>query len=200
MLDRNYLIYLLRGYAYRTGEEFTLKSGGTSKEYVDVRRASHHPLIFQELGRHLLDAVERRCDWAVAGVAEGGILPAAALSQAALTVNAFMPQLTVRLKAKEHGGKNRIDGYIPDDLRGQRIGRRRLILVEDVVTTGNSVLEAIDALATEDLHVDHVIAVVDREMGGMERIQGNHNPHVYFTAKALVRLSELGACASKNTA
>ena len=75
---------------------------------------------------------------------------------------------SVRKKAKDHGTGQRIEGGLPPDAR--------VVLVEDTVTSGGSALEALDAIEAHGAEVVAVLAVVDREEGGRERIESRGLP------------------------
>lgn len=140
----------------RTGD-FQLSSGERSSEYLDVRAAilaENNGIAWQAFG--LIPAVD-----AFAGVVLGGALLALRLAQWRNSV----PALAVRAEPKQHGLQQQVEG-----LANVQPGAM-VALVEDVVTSGGSVLRAADALHAAGLRVVHVLAVVDREQGGLERVR-----------------------------
>jgi orotate phosphoribosyltransferase len=139
--------------AVRFGE-FTLSHGGTSKYYVDKYRFETDP---QALGL-VADAFADRLDEATpAGVALGAVPLVTATALAA-----DVPYLVVRKATKEYGTANRVEG---DLTAGERV-----VIVEDVATTGTSAAKAVEALRAADAVVDRALVVVDREAGATERL------------------------------
>lgn len=89
----------------------------------------------------------------------------------------------MREKRKEYGSKNLIEGMDVEELR-----KRRIILIEDVITTGKSVAKTIELLRKEEnLEVSDVMCILDREKGGKELLEEKFNIRV----NSLYRLSEL---------
>jgi orotate phosphoribosyltransferase len=153
------LIAELREHALVLGR-VTLSSGRTADYYVDVKRAILRPAGFRALA--VLAAGYAR-EWgatAVGGLTMGADAPACAALAGGADVKAFF----VRKEAKAHGLQRRVEG--PPLAPGERC-----LVVEDVVTTGGSTLQAIDALAAEGQEVCGVLAVVDRLAGGAEAIR-----------------------------
>lgn len=132
--------------------EFKLSSGGTSRFYVDVRRLYSHPREAKLVAGALAEAASRiGCD-VVAGVESGGI-PLA-------TMVAFLldkPLVYVRKKPKEHGTQRMIEG--DPEVKGVAL------VVDDVATTGSSILRAAAALREAGFTVRDALVVVDREEG-----------------------------------
>jgi orotate phosphoribosyltransferase len=162
--------------AVRFGD-FTLASGAKSPYYVDIKRASTDPKILREIGEGM-GSTASRYDL-VAGMELGAVPIAVAASLAS-----GVPFLIVRKKAKEHGTGSRIEGTFA---RGQRV-----LVVEDVTTTGGSSLQAVEVLRSEGLVVDTVLTVVDREQGAAAAFA-----KVGVKLEALVRASELLRAAPK---
>ena len=112
-----------------------------------------------------------------AGVALGGCPLVTGLS-----LWTDMNALYVRAKPKDHGTSKQIEGDFQPGASA--------VLVEDVVTTGGSSLEAIDILVKAGLKVVAVVAVLDREQGGAERIRARRPFHALFTLKELLTKEE----------
>jgi len=176
MDQRTELLGLLREHSHKRGT-FTLASGKQSDFYIDVRRVALSAPGHRLLGTLLLDAIEGRrargksrgdhtVD-AVAGVELGGCPLASAVSltsEIRLDVEA-LPAVYVRKKAKEHGTGNLVEapfGMVRDD---------RVVLVEDVITSGGSSLRAIEAIREAGYFVTQVIVVVDRQEGGVKAVK-----------------------------
>jgi orotate phosphoribosyltransferase len=153
MTDRDELAGLVRELAVVHGR-VTLSSGKEADYYVDLRRATLHHRAAGLIGRLLRDLVS---DWdfvAVGGLTMGADPVAAAMLHApGRPLDAFV----VRKAAKSHGLQRRIEG--PD------IAGKRVLVVEDTTTTGNSPLTAVDAVREAGATVVGVATVVDRATG-----------------------------------
>jgi len=139
--------------------EFVLRSGRRSRWYLDKYRFETDPDLLRELGERL--AVEmRRCEPAAIRIA-GPALGAVALAAAGAMASG-LPFIIVRGETKEYGTSNRIEGpFAPGEV---------VCLVEDVVTSGGALLEAVEALRAAGLVVRHALCVVDREEGGTDAL------------------------------
>jgi orotate phosphoribosyltransferase len=152
------LIDELRTHALVVGE-VVLTSGAVAQYYVDAKRAILRPAGFGALAE--LVAARAR-DWgatAVGGLTMGADAPACAALAGGADVKAFF----VRKETKAHGLQRRIEGPLLD-------AGDRCLIVEDVVTTGGSTLQAIEAVRDAGLTVVGVTAVLDRLAGGAEAI------------------------------
>jgi orotate phosphoribosyltransferase len=148
----------LREAAYLEGD-FVLRSGKRSRYYLDKYRFETRPDILAALGERIAHAVkEFEPDAArLAGPELGAVALAAAGSLAS-----GLPFLIVRKAAKEYGTSNRVEGAYGD---GDCV-----CLVEDVVTSGGALLEALAALREAGLTVRTAVCVVDREEGGADAL------------------------------
>jgi orotate phosphoribosyltransferase len=149
--------------------EFTLASGAKSKYYIDVKTAVTHPDLLSAVA--LAVASSQEFD-VIAGVAVGGVPLAVATSLAAKK-----PYAIIRSSEKDHGKKNIIIGNVQG---------KRVLLVEDVTTSGGSSLYGINALRAAGATVDCVVTVVDREQGAQALLAGHG-----IRLLPLVRVSEL---------
>ncbi len=156
---------LLRMYAYETGD-FTLASGAKSKEYIDVKNAILRPSAGWELAVEAAH-VFGHCR-AIAGVAVGGAMLARLVSSIRQ-----VPCLVVRPEAKDHGKKRLVDGLRNLAAHNEAGDDVEVTLIEDVVTSGGSVVKALHALAKEakQCKVTDVVIVCDREAGGMDYLK-----------------------------
>ncbi|HEU4747485.1 MAG TPA: orotate phosphoribosyltransferase [Gemmatimonadaceae bacterium] len=179
MTDRSRLITLLATRSTRRGR-FTLASGKTSDVYIDARLTTMSPDGLRLIGAIGLAAIQTE-DWradAVGGLTLGADPIAYAISYASASSAKPLRAFTVRKQAKTHGTGQLIEGpFVPRD---------RVVVVEDVVTTGRSTLQAIDAVRGADGVVAGVLALVDREEGGCEAIEA-----AGIRVVSLVRASEL---------
>src|SRR5277367_2234917 len=137
--------------AHITGE-FTLRSGAKSHEYFDKYLFEADPALLKDIAGAMVKLVPAGID-ALAGLEMGGIPIATMLSQ--LT---GLPVLFVRKKAKDYGTCKIAEG---GPVRG-----RKLLIVEDVVTSGGAILDAAKALRVEGAELWAVVCVIDRESGG----------------------------------
>jgi orotate phosphoribosyltransferase len=158
MSARRRLTEALREHALVIGE-VTLTSGKLAQYYVDAKRAILLPAGFAALGELLAERVREWNATAVGGLTMGADPVACAALAGGADVKAFF----IRKEAKAHGLARRIEGPLlaPDD---------RCIVVEDVVSTGGSTIKAIEALHEAGHEICGVVSVLDRLMGGGERI------------------------------
>lgn len=176
------LAALLAERSARRGQ-FTLSSGRTSTLYVDARLTTMSPDGLALIGPLGL-AMVRGAGWApdaVGGLTLGADPVAYAIAYAsALAAEAGGPPavrgFTVRKAPKTHGTAQLIEGPFGS---GDRV-----VVVEDVITTGGSALRAIDAVRAAGGEVVGVLAVVDREEGGREAIEGGAGVPVLALARA----------------
>jgi orotate phosphoribosyltransferase len=149
--------------------DFTLASGAKSTYYIDVKTAVTHPGLLSAVA----SAVAGSQDFdVIAGVAVGGVPLAVAISLAA-----NKPYAIIRASEKDHGKKSLIIGNV----KGKRV-----LLVEDVTTSGGSALYGINILRAAGASVDCVVTVVDREQGAEAMLTGHG-----IRLLPLVRVSEL---------
>jgi orotate phosphoribosyltransferase len=151
----------IREVAYLEGD-FLLRSGKRSRYYLDKYRFETRPDILEALGDRIAAAVAEVEPGAarLAGPELGAVTLAAAGSLAS-----GLPFVIVRKAAKEYGTSNRLEGVYEE---GELV-----CLVEDVVTSGGALLEAVDALRAAGLVVRAAVCVVDREEGGAEALAGH---------------------------
>jgi orotate phosphoribosyltransferase len=164
---RERLIDELRTHALIIGE-VVLTSGQTAQYYVDAKRAVLRPAGFGAMAE-LIAARAREWDaTAVGGLTMGADAPACAALAGGADVKAFF----VRKETKQHGLQRRIEGPAlePGD---------RCLIVEDVVTTGGSTLQAINAVRDAGHQIAGVLTILDRLAGGAERIREAANGAPY---------------------
>ncbi len=154
--------------------KFLLRSGDTSTQYFDKYRFESPPGLLIEVVLGLKGLLPNSFD-KFAGLELGGVPLATVLS-----LETGKRCLFVRKKAKEYGTCNIIEG-------GFKSGEE-VIIIEDVVTSGGAVLEAIDNLRKADLIVEHVVCVIDRESKGRAAIESKQ-----CSFKALFTRTELNS-------
>lgn len=135
---------------------FRLRSGQTSNEYFDKYQFEADPGILKDICRELSRILPEGD--VLAGLELGGIPIATVLSQ-----QTGLPVCFVRKQAKQYGTCRLAEGAAIDD--------RRVIVVEDVVTSAGQIVESTVALRDLGANVSHAICVVDRESGGSERLR-----------------------------
>jgi len=158
---------------------FTLASGRQSSWYLDCRKTTLDPEGATLVGRCILERVDREGirPASVGGLTLGADPIAASVAIASWQAGRPIPAFIVRKSAKDHGTTRRIEGWLPE-------GQPALI-VEDVVTSGGSSLEAIAAVEQAGATIAGVIAIVDREEGGAEALK-NYPFYPLFKAKDLL--------------
>jgi orotate phosphoribosyltransferase len=179
MTSRRQLIDLLARRSARRGN-FTLASGKQSSFYIDARLTTMSPEGLSAIGPTALAMIRER-GWAadsVGGLTLGADPVSYAISYASAGSNQPVRAFTVRKEAKTHGTGKLIEG--PFDA-GDRV-----VVIEDVITTGGSALKAIDAIRAAGATILGVLAVVDREEGGREAIEA-----AGFEVAAIARVSEI---------
>ncbi len=164
-----------------THGDFTLASGRRSSFYIDARRTTMSGEGLVVIGALGLARLAAR-GWApdlVGGLTLGADPVAYAVAAAARAQGRVIDAFTVRKQAKAHGTGRRIEGCFTPGAA--------VVVVEDVITTGDSASEAIAAIIAEGGRVLGVLAVVDREEGGRATLeQAGH------AVEALVTATELG--------
>jgi orotate phosphoribosyltransferase len=166
---RERLIHELREHALVIGE-VTLTSGRKAQYYVDAKRAILLPAGFRALGELVAAEAERVGATAVGGMTMGADPVACAALAAGAPVKAFF----VRKDRKQHGLQRWIEG--PAIKPGDRV-----LVVEDVVTSGGSLVSAIERVREEGIEIAGALAVLDRLAGGREAIEsalGDGRPYV----------------------
>jgi orotate phosphoribosyltransferase len=142
--------------------EVTLASGRTASYYIDARRALLRPDAFTPLGE-LVSAEARRLGASAVGGPTLGADPIAC-SVLSMVDDGALKAFFVRKERKEHGLQRWIEGPPIED------GERALV-VEDVVTSGGSLITAIERLREEGVELAGALAVVDRLAGGREAVE-----------------------------
>jgi orotate phosphoribosyltransferase len=181
MLEHGRLVRLLATRSARRGQ-FTLASGRTSTLYIDARLTTMSPDGLALIGPAGLAAIGR-AGWtadAVGGLTLGADPVSYAIAYASALVDRPVRAFTVRKEPKTHGTGKLIEGPFQ---AGDRV-----VVVEDVITTGGSALRAVEAVRAAGGVVTGVLALVDREEGGREAIEAMGVP-----VRALVGAAELVA-------
>jgi orotate phosphoribosyltransferase len=152
--------------------EFRLRSGRSATEYFDKYRFESDPVLLAAIAEAAVPLIPSGTD-VLAGLELGGVPVATALS-----LRTGLPAAFVRKQAKAYGTRNLAEGV---DVDG-----RRVLVVEDVVTSGGQVVESTVELRTLGAIVTDVLCVVDREEGGSAALAAiGLRLHPVFTAADL---------------
>ncbi len=159
---RHWLLDLFCELAYKEGD-FVLSSGQRSTYYINGKQVTLHPQGALAMGRLLLAMLPPNTQ-AVAGLTLGADPIVSAVSVVSAYENQSIFALIVRKEAKGHGTQAYIEGpTLPDGAN--------VVVLEDVVTTGQSALKAVQRLRDAGYTVNQIIALVDRQQGGAELYQ-----------------------------
>ncbi|MBD2691048.1 orotate phosphoribosyltransferase [Anabaena catenula] len=159
---RQKLLDLFCQLAYQEGD-FVLSSGQRSSYYINGKQVTLHPQGAVAVGRLLLPMLPENTQ-AVAGLTLGADPIVSAVSVVSVYENRPLPALIIRKEAKGHGTMAYIEG--PTLREGANV-----VVLEDVVTTGQSALKAVERLQAAGYTVDTVISLIDRLQGGAELYQ-----------------------------
>jgi orotate phosphoribosyltransferase len=173
---RAVLLEELRAHALVIGE-VTLSSGRTASYYVDARRALLRPRGFRAAGELIAEAASRLGARAVGGP----VMAAIPLACAAIAVpeGDDLVGFFVRKERKQHGLQRWVEGPVQPGTR--------CLVVEDTVTTGGSVVDAVERMREEGLEIVGALCVVDRLAGGADAIEAAGGSPF----RALVTIDEL---------
>ncbi|MBD6615811.1 orotate phosphoribosyltransferase [Komarekiella sp. 'clone 1'] len=159
---RHKLLDLFCQLAYQEGD-FVLSSGLRSSYYVNKTQVTLHPQGALAVGRLLFPLLSVDTQ-AVGGLTLGADPMVTAVSVVSVYENRPIPALIIRKEAKGYGTKAYIEGPILPE-------GAKVVVLEDVVTTGQSALKAVERLKAAGYTVNQVIALVDRQQGGAELYQ-----------------------------
>lgn len=153
---------------------FTLKSGLQSPFYLDFRRIISYPDLLKAISEQLWAITENLEFDHLCGV------PYAALSLAStMSVMHQKPLIIKRKEAKRHGTKKTVEGIFER--------RQRCIVVDDVISSGISMIETLEALEQEGLVIEHILAIVDRMQGGAAALaKHGYVVHSLYTMKEVL--------------
>ncbi len=154
-MNRSELAKKIYEVSHITGE-FRLRSGQVSNEYFDKYLFEAQPDVLKTIGEQMAPLIPKGIE-ALAGLEMGGIPVVTMLSQVT-----GIPALFVRKTAKEYGTCKLAEG---GDIAG-----RKLLIIEDVVTSGGQILLSAADLRKRNAIVEDVLCVIDRESGGRENL------------------------------
>ena len=148
---------------------FTLKSGIISSLYFDFKSVMSYPKLMADISYELSKLITH--DSALCGVPLGGISYTTLVSHIL-----SRPMVLLREEKKDYGMCNLVDGQCDGNV----------ILIEDVITTGQSVIKSIELLKNSNINVKQIVCILDREAGGMEKIK-----EMGYNVTSLYKMSDI---------
>jgi orotate phosphoribosyltransferase len=161
---RRQLIEIVRQKSFRSGEVFKLASGKTSTLYFNMKPTLLDPegaLLSASLVLDLM--ADDRADL-IGGLELGAVPIAAAVAAVSAVEGRPIAGFLVRKQAKQHGTQSLVEGLV----KGETLAGRRVVIVEDVTTTGGSAIKAADVVRAEGGSIARVVSVLDRQEGAAE--------------------------------
>ena len=168
MNDKEKLINLIKIRSYKFSEtpSFKLVSGGMSNFYFDLKKTTYSPEGQHLIGKILFDLIQKlslQAD-AIGGLTMGADPIACAVAHRSFNSNMPLEAFSIRKEPKAHGMMLAVEGYVK---KGDRV-----IIIDDVITTGSSTIKAIKASLDFGLEIVSVIVIVDRcELNGRQNIE-----------------------------
>lgn len=164
-------ILLIKNSAIKFGD-YTLASGKKSPYYIDLRQTISSPItmdwIANALTRIIINEIGREKIDKILGVPTAGIPFATVVSQ-----KLGLPLIYYRQARKEHGVRKKIEGILERN--------DRVLIVDDLITTGESVIEGSEVIRDQGGVVNELVVLLDREQGGQENLRASRiEPHVLF--------------------
>jgi len=155
-MDKKELIELLKECGAIQFGRFVLTSGAVSDYYIDIKKASTEPAVLKKIAEAM---VEYAKGYDIIAGMELGAVPLVV----ALSLETNIPYVIIRKEKKEHGTSKQIEG---GEVKGKKV-----LIIEDVTTSGKSVVKSIKIIRENKAKVDEVLAVVDRESGAEEKLK-----------------------------
>ncbi len=177
------LIELVLEKAFKYSEEpvFKLVSGRMSNYYFNCKAVTLHPEGMHLIGNIIFEMIKDSEAKGIGGLTLGADPIADAVAYTSFLKGQPVEAFVVRKSAKSHGTMQWIEGNIT--------GGDRVVIVDDVITTGKSTIEAINKAKEAGLHVVKVIALVDRQEGGRENIEAlGHKVEAVVTREEVMAL------------
>jgi orotate phosphoribosyltransferase len=159
------LIALVKARSFRTGE-FTLASGRKSHRYFNLKPTMMNPEGGYLCALGALATLEALKPDYVGGLEMGAVPVVSALAALSHARKAPLKTFFVRKAAKGHGAKQQLEGLAD----GESLQGKRVVIVEDVTTTGASALQAVEVARAAGATVEHIVTLLDREEGAKEAL------------------------------
>ncbi len=182
-------ILLIKNNAIKFGD-YILTSGKRSPYYIDLRLTISSPItmdwIANSLTRIILNEIGKEKIDRILGVPTAGVPFATVVSQ-----KLGIPLIYYRQARKEHGVRKKIEGILERN--------DRVLIIDDLITTGESVIEAAEVVRDQGGVVNELVVLLDREQGGRERLKTSRiEPHVLFKiSDAMTWLHKVGLIEDK---
>jgi orotate phosphoribosyltransferase len=154
---------LIKAKSFRNGQ-FVLASGKTANYFFDMKPTMLDPAGSNLIANAILDKINTVCGDvdAVGGMATGGIPLVSVVCAISFMRGTPIPALFVRKATKDHGTERLIEGVLEAGWT--------VVMLEDVTTTGGSIMQAVRPVRAAGGHVHHVITVVDRLEGAIDNL------------------------------
>jgi orotate phosphoribosyltransferase len=164
-------ILLIKNSAIKFGD-YILASGKKSPYYIDLRQTISSPITMDWIGnaltRIVINEIGRDRIDKILGVPTAGVPFATVVSQ-----KLAIPLIYYRQARKEHGVRKKIEGILDRN--------DRVLIIDDLITTGESVIESAEVVRDQGGVVNELVVLLDREQGGKERLRSSRiEPHVLF--------------------
>jgi orotate phosphoribosyltransferase len=182
-VSRERLIAIIRARSVETGRTFTLASGRTSDFYCNLKPTMLDPEGAYLLGALIAEALRADEPDLVGGLELGAVPLATAAAAMSHAAGHPMRAFVVRKQTKEHGTKSLVEGL----KRGDSLKGKRVVILEDVTTTGGSSLKAIEAVRSEGAEVVKVLTMVDRQEGATDTFEKAGIPFAALVTAAELR-------------
>lgn len=154
-MKKKELINILRECGAIQFGDFILTSGAKSKYYIDIKKASTNPIILKKI---IKEIAKYSYDYELIAGMELGAVPLIV----ALSLETNIPYVIIRKEKRVHGTSKQIEG--------ENVENKKVLIIEDVTTSGGSVIQCINILKQNNAILDKIIVIVDRENGAKEKI------------------------------
>ena len=172
------LLLVLRQYCLQSGT-FNLQSGATSSLYVNIKKITLSSTLCNHLGHAFYQYIRNHNVHAIGGPATGAIPLITAIIHKAAQTNYHLEGFFVRPQKKLHGTQETIEGNLQPN--------QRVVLVDNVATTGNSLVNLALQLSALPVEITQVLVLVDRLAGARQLLHAHNitNYHALFTINDL---------------
>lgn len=161
---RDTLIAIIRERSFQTGPEMKLASGRTSTIYFNMKPTMMHPDGARLIASLTLDLLAGQNADYIGGLEMGAVPIVSAVAAVSAVEGRPLPAFFVRKTVKEHGTQSLIEGLARNDT----LSGKRVVIAEDVTTTGGSAMKAVEAVRAAGADIACVTTVVDRQEGAAE--------------------------------